>query len=89
MKNLNAEFAFEVDIELDSHFVKERFKNLERIKKAVSEGSYKVNSKKLANIVILKLISELALDCPDIYLLPCPDWKSCFMQPHPLRGVDR
>jgi hypothetical protein len=89
MKNLNAEFAFDVDVELNSHYVEERFKKLERIKQAVAEGSYKVNSKKLANILILKLISELApLDCPDLYLLPCPVWKSCFMQPLPLRGVE-
>ena len=66
MKNLNAEFAFDVDMELNSHFVEERFKKLERIKQAVAEGSYKVNSKKLANILILKLISELApLDSPN------------------------
>jgi anti-sigma28 factor (negative regulator of flagellin synthesis) len=90
MKNLNERFAFDVDIESNSHFVKGRFKKLERIKKAVLEGSYKVNSKKLANILILKLISELApLDCPDLYLSPCPVWKSCFMQPLPPRGVER
>ena len=66
MKNLNAEFAFDVDMELNSHFVEERFKKLERIKQAVAEGSYKVNSKNLANILILKLISELApLDSPN------------------------
>ena len=66
MKNLNAEFAFDVDMELNSHFVEERFKKLERIKQAVAEGSYKVNSKKLANILILKLILELApLDSPN------------------------
>jgi hypothetical protein len=91
MKKHNEGFAFDVDvdIELNSHFAEARFKKLERIKQAVSDGCYKVNSEKLANILILKMISELApLDCPDLCLLRCAVWKSCFLQPLPLRGVE-
>ena len=88
MKNLYEKFALDVDIELNSHIVEERFKKLERIKQAVSEGTYKVNSKKLANILILKLISELApLDCPDLCLLPFPVRKNRCIERLPLRGV--
>lgn len=52
MNNLDEEFAFDGDIELNSHFAEERSKKLKRIKRAVEEGTYHINSQKLANKLI-------------------------------------